>query len=266
MDKSILKQQTIKTEGRRDMKKKTVAIIQTRMSSTRLPGKVLLEICGKPVLEHVVDRISQCSEIDEIVIATTDDEGDRIIVEKAKELNCGYFTGDRDDVLSRYYHAAQNCKADIIMRITSDCPLIDTEVTNNIVRFYKEHDYDFVANLVNPDVTTRSYPDGLDTEVFSFAILEEAFLKSDKRYYREHVTMYMHDNIKNKYCYRNDADYSKYRWTLDTQEDFDFIANIYKNLYKPDRIFSWMEAIRFIEENPELADINGHIVPKEIRA
>ena len=247
------------------MKRKTVAIIQARMSSTRLPGKVLLDICGKPALEHVIDRVKRCTQIDEIVIATTQDEGDKVLVDKAKEFGVGFYTGDTFDVLSRYYNAAKKYEADIIVRITSDCPLIDPGLTDDIVLFYKEHDYDLVANLVNPDVSTRTYPNGLDTEVFSFKTLEDTFLKADQKYQREHVTIYMHETIENKYCYRNDIDYSDYRWTLDTKEDYELICSIYKNLYKDNMNFTWLDVIRFVQKNPEICTINGHIEYRTVR-
>jgi spore coat polysaccharide biosynthesis protein SpsF len=247
------------------MERKTVAIIQARMSSTRLPGKVLLDLNGKSVLEQVVNRIRQCRQIDEVVIATTEDDCDQVIVEEAKKINVSYYTGDTQDVLNRYFNTAVKYHADIIVRITSDCPLIDPLLTDDIVKFYKEHEYDFVANVLNTDITQRTYPRGLDTEVFSFELLKEANLKASEKRHREHVTMYMYENVKNIYCYKNDINYSKYRWTLDTKEDLELIDLLYKNLDGKEKLFSWMDVVRFVEKNPEICKINEHIEQKEIK-
>jgi len=246
------------------MEKKTVAIIQARMGSTRLPGKVMLDLCGKTVLEHVIERVKRVKNIDQIVIATTELERDDLIVKEAEKCWVGYYRGSEDDVLRRYYYAAKENQAEIVVRITSDCPLIDPNITNEIIEFYKTHDYDLVTNA-GIDEKERTYPRGLDTEVFSFEILEEAFLKADQPYQREHVTPYIYENCKNIYYYKNDVDYSQYRWTLDTEEDYKLIFHIYRQLYDPGKVFLSKDVIEYLEQNPELAMLNRHVEQKKIK-
>ncbi|HHV71415.1 MAG TPA: NTP transferase domain-containing protein [Clostridia bacterium] len=246
------------------MEKKTVAIIQARMGSTRLPGKVMLDLCGKTVLEHVIERVKRVKNIDQIVIATTELERDDLIVKEAEKCWVGYYRGSEDDVLRRYYYAAKENQAEIVVRITSDCPLIDPNITNEIIEFYKTHDYDLVTNA-GIDEKERTYPRGLDTEVFSFEILEEAFLKADQPYQREHVTPYIYENCKNIYYYKNDVDYSQYRWTLDTEEDYKLIETIYKYLYPQNTDFAFDDILKIIKKYPHLAKINAHVEQKKVK-
>lgn len=243
---------------------RTGAIIQARMGSTRLQGKVMKKIADKTILEHVIERVKQSKLIDVIVIATTTLERDDII--ETVSLNCGVevFRGSEEDVLSRYYYAAKENNLDIVVRITSDCPLIDPKVLDNIVSFYKSNDYDIVSNA-GADITTRTYPRGLDTEVFSFKMLEDAFNKADEKYQREHVTPYIYENANNIYYYKNDVDYSKYRWTLDTEEDFQLISEIYKHLYSGKHDFYLEEIIDLFEKNQDLYNINAHIKQKNLK-
>ncbi|TAH59052.1 MAG: acylneuraminate cytidylyltransferase, partial [Gottschalkiaceae bacterium] len=210
---------------------KIVAIIQARMGSTRLPGKVMMKIAKKTVLDHVVTRVRQSQLIDEIIIATTIEQEDDIIVEEARKIGVKTYRGSEEDVLSRYYYAAKENDADTIIRITSDCPLIDPKITDEIIKFYKKHEYEIVANA-SSDLSKRTFPRGLDVEIFSFSQLEIAFMKAYEKYQREHVTPYIYEKAKKIYFYKNDVDYSKYRWTLDTEEDFELICRIYDELYK----------------------------------
>lgn len=242
---------------------KTGVVIQTRMGSTRLPGKVMLDLCGKPVIQHVIERISQSKEIDDIIIATTTLEQDKIIVKEA-ERNCvKWFRGSEEDVLSRYYHAARENNLEIVVRVTSDCPLIDPYVTDNIVRYFKENEHDIVTNA-SADLRTRTYPRGLDTEVFSFKALEDAFNNAREKYQREHVTPYLYENANSIYYYKGSTDYSKYRWTLDTEEDLELIRTIYKYLYKGEHNFYYREIIKLLEVYPEIAKLNEAVEQKKI--
>lgn len=244
--------------------KKTVAIIQARMGSTRLPGKVMIGLCGKPVLEHVITRIKQCKEINEIVIATTNLQKDDIIAEEAIKCGVKCFRGSEDDVLSRYYHAAKENYADIVVRITSDCPLIDPIVVDNMVEFYQNNNYDMVTN-VGIELSQRTFPRGLDTEVFSFEVLEDAFINATENYQREHVTPYIYETSNRIYFYKNDEDYSHYRWTLDTPEDFQFIKEIYNHLYKGQHNFHLEDIIKLLSDYPELIEINAHVKQKKVK-
>jgi len=246
------------------MKMKIGAIIQARMGSTRLPEKVMKKIAGKTVLEHVIERVKQSDLINEIIIATTTHERDDAI--EAEALRCGVkvFRGSEEDVLSRYYLAAKKNNLDIIVRITSDCPLIDPIVLDEIVGYYLKHDYDIVSNA-GPDICNRTYPRGLDTEVFSFEVLENAFNNATEKYQREHVTPYIYENSTNIFYYKNNIDYSKYRWTLDTDEDFKLISEIYKHMFNGKHDFYMNDIIKLFEQNPQLYEINAHVKQKEIK-
>lgn len=241
-----------------------VCIIQTRMGSTRLPGKVLKQICRKTVLEHVTNRLKKVKSIDKIVIATTVLEKDNVIVKESERLNIDYFRGSEENVLSRYYYAAKEYDADVVVRITSDCPLIDSKVTEDTIQFYLDnmHKYDYVSNTLE-----RTFPRGLDTEVFSFKALEKAFNEAVSESDKEHVTPYIWSN-SNKFklgCYKNDVDYSHLRWTLDTIEDFDLIKKIYFYLHgQRDIAFNMNDILSLYEKYPYLLRINKKIEQKKI--
>lgn len=243
---------------------KIVCIIQARVGSTRLPGKVLKKISGKTVLEHDIDRLKRVKNIDEVIIATTVLEKDNAIEEESKRLNITCFRGSEDDVLSRYYFAAKEAKADVIVRVTSDCPLIDSEVTESIIDYYlnNSNKYDYVSNTID-----RTYPRGLDTEVFSFKALEKAHIEATSLRDREHVTPFIWDNpnIFNLYQYKNNEDYSALRWTLDTEEDLELITKVYSYLYKTKgNNFNMTDVIKLYNEHPELKDINESIEQKKV--
>ncbi|MBF8982973.1 glycosyltransferase family protein [Lutibacter sp. B2] len=240
------------------------AIIQARMGSTRLPGKVMLDLCGKYVIDHVIDRVKQSKYIDEIVIASTTSKNDDKIIERAKENKIKYFRGSEEDVLSRYYYAALENKLDVIVRITSDCPLIDSFVTDEIIKFYIDNKYEIVSNE-GPHPTEKTYPRGLDTEVFSFKSLKDAYVNAKEKYQREHVTPYIYENYTNIYYYKNGEDYSNYRWTLDTHEDWKLIKEIYINLYKGKHDFHFKDILNLFDRKTELMTINQHVNQKKIK-
>lgn len=239
-------------------------IIQARVGSTRLPGKVLKTLVDKTLLAHDIERVRQSKLMNEIIIATTVKEQDNAIEEEALKNNVKIFRGSENDVLSRYYFAAKENKLDVIIRITSDCPLIDPKVLDEIIGFYMNNKYEIVTNA-SADLSNRTYPRGLDVEVFSFESLENAFNKAKEEYQREHVTPFIYENTKNIYYYKNSIDYSKYRWTLDTEEDFEVISEIYKELYKGSHDFYLNEIIALYEKRPELYNINAHIEQKKIK-
>lgn len=243
---------------------KTVCIIQTRIGSTRLPGKVLKKMCDKSVLEHDIDRLRRVKNIDKIIIATTILEKDNAIVDESKRLKVTCYRGAEEDVLSRYYYAAKENNADIIVRVTSDCPLIDSEVTEKIIQYYLDNSekYDYVSNTID-----RTYPRGLDTEVFSFKALEKAFNEAISERDREHVTPYIWDNsnLFRLYQYKNEEDYSELRWTLDTVEDLELINRIYTILYpRKCNDFNMKDVIELYKEHPKLNSINNTIEQKKI--
>ena len=244
---------------------KTVAIIQARMGSSRLPGKILKDLMGKTVLQHVIERTQQASSLDDIVIATTTMGQDDVVVREAVKCGVKYFRGSEDDVLSRYYLAAKENNADVVVRITSDCPLIDPVIIDEVVNFLKKHkQYPIITNALN-DLNQRTYPRGLDTEVFYFTHLQQAFEQARESYQREHVTPYIYENSAPVYYYKNKQDYSKYRWTLDTIEDFELIKKIYEYLYKGKHDFFFAEILNLFEKNPDLVKINEHIEQKKLK-
>ena len=239
--------------------KKVVAIIQARMGSTRLPGKVMKDLCGKTVLAHDIERVRQSKYIDEIVIATTKFKEDDIILKEVSKNGAKVYRGSENDVLSRYYEAAKENKADVIVRITSDCPLIDPFIVDEVLN----SNYDLVTNAgVYPE--NRTYPRGLDVEVFSFDILKKSFQEAIEMYQREHVTPFIYENSKNIYYYKNNIDYSKYRWTLDTEEDYKLIEIIYKKLYKGEHNFYFNDILKLFDDIPELFEINKNVRQKRI--
>ncbi len=234
--------------------KKIVAIIQARMGSTRLPRKVMKKILGKEVILHDIDRLRQIKNLDKIVIATTNKNADNLIVEAIKnyDSDIGVFRGSEDDVLDRYYKAAKEFNATVIVRITSDCPLIDPKVSDKVIEAFLNNKCDYCSNCLK-----RTYPQGLDTEVFSFEALEKAWKEAKEDYQREHVTPYIYENPgKFKLLnVSNDKDLSYLRWTLDTIEDFNFIEEIYKRLYKENKIFYMDDVLKVLEKEPELIEI-----------
>lgn len=241
---------------------KVVCIVQARVGSTRLPGKVLKKICGKTVLEHDIDRLKRIKNIDEIIIATTTLEKDNAIVKECQRLGVKCFRGSEEDVLSRYYYAAKENNADVVVRVTSDCPLIDPEVSEKIIQYYLDNKdkYDYVSNTIE-----RTYPRGLDTEVFSFSALEKAFNEAISKRDKEHVTPYIWDNanVFRLAQYKNIKDYSNLRWTLDTEEDYRLISSIYEK-FRNKKYFSMHEILKFLEGNPKIKEINKNVEQKKI--
>lgn len=244
--------------------KKIVAIVQARMGSTRLPGKVMKKLCGRTVLAHDIERIKQSKLIREIIIATTKSSRDDIIIYEALKNGVNSYRGSEEDVLSRYYEASLEYGADIVVRITSDCPLIDPLVIDRVINYYLKNNYDLVTNA-GLDLNMRTYPRGLDVEVFSFKGLEEANKRAIKSYEREHVTPYFYNNNKKIYYWKNKEDESKHRWTLDTDEDFELIKAIYNKLYKGKHDFYFKEILNLFTENPKLFDINKYVEQKNYK-
>ena len=244
---------------------KVVCLVQARVGSTRLPGKILKEICGKTILHHEIDRLKKCKEIDEIVIATTDKEDDDKIVNEAKKLSVKYFRGSENDVLSRFYYSAKENNADIIVRVTSDCPCIDFEILDKMLIYfkdkYKEKQIDYLSNTIN-----RTYHRGYDIEIFTFSALEKSYINAEKEYEREHVTPYIYDKTNNflKLSFENKEDYSEYRVTLDTIEDFIVIKNIFENLYYKNPYFKLNDVVQYLNNNLHIVDINKHIEQKKL--
>ncbi|RME97646.1 MAG: acylneuraminate cytidylyltransferase [Chloroflexi bacterium] len=240
----------------------TVAIIQARIGSTRLPGKVLENIGGETMLSRVIKRTQRATRLDKIVIATTIRPDDDVIVTECVHLNTPVFRGDEQDVLDRYYKAAMQHQADVVVRITSDCPLIEPEVIDKAVKvFESQHPtVDYVANTLPP----RTFPRGLDVEVMSCEALARAWNEDKNPAWREHVTPYIYRNPKqfNLYALTNNVDYSALRWTVDTPEDLELIRRIY-NHFKQDN-FNWRDVLNLLEQHPDWLEINSAIKQKQV--
>ncbi len=237
-----------------------VAIVQARMSSARLPGKVVREIAGKPMLWHLVNRLQRSQLIGKIVIATTNSAKDKPILELARESGIDSYAGSEDDVLDRYYQAARKYDAEVVVRITADCPLIDPRVTDKVIQRYLKGDCDYVTNALN-----RTYPDGLDVEAFSFAALEKSWKEATWSSEREHVTSYI---WKNPGKFRlanveNDVDLSSHRWCVDIDEDLQFVREIYEHLYHDGEIFYMEDILELLKKYPHLEKINQGIPTNE---
>ena len=230
------------------------AIIQARMGSTRLPGKTLMDISGHPMLWHVVNRARQIEALDETVVATSDNASDDSIVAFCKQERIPCFRGDEDDVLDRYYQAAKWIGADVIVRITPDCPLIDPDVVDDVVKCYVDGDYDYVSNTDPP-----TFPDGLDTEVFSFEALERAWREAKLQSEREHVTPYIrkHPELFRIGNVTYGEDLSSMRWTVDEPQDLEFVRAVYDHL---ESMSSGMaDVLDVLKKHPELMEINAGI-------
>jgi spore coat polysaccharide biosynthesis protein SpsF len=239
---------------------KIVAIIQARMGSSRLPQKVLKDLGGASVLDRVLTRLGRSRLIEESVVATTIEPADDAIVEHCKRTGRKVFRGSEHDVLDRYYGAAKYMGADVVVRITSDCPVIDPEVTDATIRAFLDERADYASNT-----RVRTYPRGLDTEVMTAQALERAWRESSKPYQREHVTPYIYENPGKFKLHgiENDVDCSGHRWTVDTPEDLRLLQAIYARFGGRDD-FGWREVLELVESDPSLADINRHIVQKAV--
>ena len=224
-------------------KKKVVAIIQARMGSTRLPGKVLLQIKDKPILWHIVNRLKFSKYINSVVISTSTSQSDDDIELFTKKNNIDYFRGSENDVLDRMYKTALKFSADIIIRITGDCPFVDPFLIDELIKLFNSQKYDYIgiatgAGVIN--MKENKYPDGLDAECFSFETFKKTWKNAKSPVDREHVTPYMW-KVKGRFRNGNlfsKKDYSNIRLTLDHKEDFNLIEKIYDGLYKEDKCFS----------------------------
>ena len=235
--------------------KKATVIIQARTQSTRLPNKVLALINDNPLIWYIIERLKSCETIEQIILATSNREEDKKLIEIANDCKILSFVGDEKDVLSRFYQAALKFNADPIIRITGDCPLVDPYLLDKMLGFYLENGYDFVSNTIIP-----TYPDGLDIEIFSFKSLRKTFNEAKLKSEKEHVTPYIWKNpgIFQLYNYRNKEELSNYRWTVDEQLDLELIRQIYSN-FKPKIIFSFQDVIEMGKLNPQIFKINEKI-------
>lgn len=243
-----------------------VCIIQARTTSSRLPNKVLLSLpygSKKTVLEQVINRVRKSKLINKVVVATTINETDNLIENLCKDLGVICSKGSEKNVLSRYYKAAKENNVDMVVRITSDCPCIDAEVIDELIEKHLKEKNDYTSNSL-----IRSYPHGLDCEIFSFKLLEEAFNNVTEKFEKEHVTPYIYKTNKDKFkighlILKDSKEYEKIRITLDTKEDYTLLCSVYDYLYKENKTFKCDDIIKLFEEKPWLYNINSNIEQKK---
>lgn len=231
------------------------AIIQARMGSTRFPGKIFRTLNNKTVLEHIYKRVSD-SNVQKVIVATTTNKLDDSIEKLCRDNAFFCYRGSEDDVLERFYNAAEKYGLDIIVRVTADDPLKDTHIINKAISIMLEQEYDYVSNTIKP-----TYPEGIDVEVFTFSALEKAYKEAKMPSEHEHVTPYIWKNRDLFKCYNfeNDVNLSKLRWTMDTIDDYEFMCKVYSYFPNKDNFFM-EDVLKILEKYPEISQINdGHI-------
>lgn len=259
-----------------------IAIIQGRMSSSRLPGKILADIAGQPMLQRVFLRTSRAASVNEAVFATTTDPSDDPVAEYCEFSGISFTRGSLYDVLDRYYQTAKQAKADVVVRITADCPLIDPALIDDVVRtvISESSTVDFAANRL-PAPWKRTYPIGLDTEVCTFEVLERAWKEAREPQHREHVMPYFYEGVNlitehrtlqtgtsprgfNVALLHHTTDFGDYRWTVDTPEDLEFIRQVYTRFDGRDD-FTWEEVLDLVHSDPRLMQINAGVKHKTLK-
>jgi spore coat polysaccharide biosynthesis protein SpsF len=240
---------------------KAVAIVQARMGSTRLPGKVLMDLGGKTVLERVVQRLRRSKLTLQIAVATTASEADDALALECRRIGALCFRGSELDVLDRYYRAAQEFEAETIVRTTADCPLIDPEIVDQTIDVFRKEHADYAANDV-----PQTFPRGLDVEVFTMSSLERAWYEAREPYQREHVTPYFyeHPEMFRIATFLGEPDSARYRWTLDTQDDLILLRAIYLRFQNAD-VFGCPDVLALMQREPELVALNSRVLQKSLQ-
>jgi len=240
----------------------TIAIIQARMSSTRLPGKVMKKLVDKSVLAHVISRLQMAKTLDGVVVATTSHQVDDVIAVESQKYGAAVYRGSEEDVLGRYYEAASECAADVVVRITSDCPLLDPELIDCLVqKFFSLPAADYLSNTLE-----RTYPRGLDVEIFSRKVLATAFRQALASFEREHVTpyIYQHEDLFQLVSHVDRINRSNHRWTLDTPSDWQFVEAVYQHLYQVKEMFTTGDVLALLQRHPEIGKLNEQVRQKNL--
>ena len=233
---------------------KTAAIVQARMGSTRLPGKVMKKIIGVPMIELLLKRLSKAQTLDCIILAASDKSENIPLKDYVQDLGFHVESGDETDVLGRYFQTASKLGIYNIVRITGDCPLIDPNLVDMVVRMFQKGQYDYASNI-HP----RSYPKGLDTEIFTFKALEIAHQMAIRDFDREHVTPFIINGTQfNRGYLSNDKDFSKKRWTVDEASDFTVVEKVFE-YFDPNINFTWKDVLRLETTKPEFFTFNSHL-------
>ena len=262
------------------MSARVVAIIQGRMSSSRLPGKILADIAGQPMLQRVFIRTSRAAAVNETIFATTTDSSDDPVEEYCDFSGIRFTRGSLYDVLDRYYQAAKQAKADVVVRITADCPAIDPGLIDDVVNTLMDGEYDFVGNRLPPP-WHRTYPIGLDVEACTFKVLAKAWKEAKEPQHREHAMPYLYESIELTHQSRgletgisprgfkvallhHTTDFGDYRWTVDTPEDLEFMRQVYSRFDGRDD-FSWKDVLDLVHNEPKLMEINAGVKHKTLK-
>ena len=262
------------------MKPRVIAIIQGRMSSSRLPGKILAEIAGQPMLQRVFTRTSRASTVTETIFATTTDPSDDPVAEYCDFSGIPCTRGSLYDVLDRYYQTARQAKADFVVRITADCPVMDPALIDDVVNILLEGENDFVCNRLPPP-WHRTYPIGLDVEACTFNVLEKAWYEAREPQHREHAMPYFYEGVElirqsrtletgtsprgyTIAILHHTTDFGEYRWTVDTPEDLEFIRQVYSRFDGRDE-FSWKDVLELVHNEPQLMQINAAVKHKTLK-
>ncbi|WP_349305687.1 glycosyltransferase family protein [Parachlamydia sp. AcF125] len=239
-------------------------IVQARMGSTRLPGKVLRPVLGQPLLGYLIERLKAVSRADDLVVATSTQAADQAIVEFCQMAKVPVVRGSEANVLSRYVQAGQFAQAEAVVRITADCPMIDPQIVDQLITFYREHadQYDYVTNAL-----TRTFPYGMEVEVFSFKQLEKAASLNPSLVEQEHVTpvFYFHQERYQIFNVSFEKDLSRYRLTVDTPEDFQLVQRVIEALYPANRLFSLKDILLLLQQHPEWLLLNAQIQQKSVK-
>ena len=235
-----------------------VATIEARMTSTRLPGKVMLQVLGKPMLHYLVERLKKVPSIDEIILATTVNSDDDILVEFAKEENIKYFRGSEEDVMLRVVEAADSVGADIVVEITGDCPIIDPQIVEQTILMYRANNADYVSNG-----HVRSFPDGMDTQVFTLDVLKKSLSMTNELLDHEHVTLHIRDNpklfTKINFIAPPELNWPELGLTLDERHDYNLLKIIIEHFSQKSILFSCLDVVRFLRNRPDLVAINNNV-------
>ncbi len=245
---------------------KVVATIEARMTSTRLPGKSMKSILGKPMLEILIERVKNCKKIDTIVVATTENKTDDIIEELSKKTSVNCFRGSEEDVLDRVLKAAKSAKADVIVELWGDSPLIDPFLIDEIIEYYLENDYDCVGTTL-PNFK-KTFPLGLSVLIFPTRILDEVDKLTQKPEDRENVSNYIYEHPE-KYkigampC-PDDLNFPELRFTVDEASDFELVKTVFENLYPTNKDFRASDVIKFLNSNPQVRNLNRHVVQRRL--
>lgn len=244
---------------------KTVAIIQARMTSTRLPGKVMLPLAGKPMLQRLVERLARAETLDQIAVATTTNATDDVIADWCSAQDVACHRGPEHDVLARFAGAAQRHEADVVVRVTSDCPLLGPELVDQMVRSFQSPSdrCDYLSNMLEP-----TYPYGMAVEVFTASALYQAEAEALDPAEREHVTpfLYWRPERYRLRSVRHEGDLTHHRWTVDTPEDYELVRRIFEALYPTNPGFRLDDVLALLRAHPDWSALNAHVEQKQARA